>query len=212
MISDVANEDSAEKGSAVVRKGLERVNTRQSSVHIKTKKYLSILRRWFIDPLRIILLLQFGAVAICVLYATVAFCALYSLNLSIQATFSAQPYGYSNIIVGLCYIPNSLGYFITSIFGGRWVDNIMIREAKKRGQYDEKGKLVYLPEDRLKENAWVGCVMFPAGLIMYGWCAEFGVNLAAPLVANFFFGVGSMLIFAAVSSDTPLIETDCTLT
>lgn len=45
----------------------------------------------------------------------------------------------------------------------------------------------------MKENAWVGAIMYPAALIAYAWCAEFGVNLAGPLVANFFFGVGSMV-------------------
>lgn len=62
------------------------------------------------------------------------------------------------------------------------------------------GNLKYKPEDRMKENVWIGAVMFPCALIMYGWTAEYGVNLAAPLVANFFFGVGSMLIFAAVTT------------
>ena len=69
----------------------------------------------------------------------------------------------------------------------------MAREARKAGRYDEKGKLVYRPEDRMRENVWIAAVMFPAALIMYGWTVTYGVNLAAPLVANFFFGIGSML-------------------
>lgn len=119
--------------------------------------------------------------------------ALYMLNISVQQTFSANPYNYSSIIVGLLYIPNSLGYIITSIFGGRWVDWIMAREARKAGRMDERGRLLYRPEDRMKENIWIGAIMFPAALLMYGWTVTYGVHLAAPLVANFFFGVGSML-------------------
>ena len=170
-----------------VRPTLTRTTTKQS-VQVKTKTYLTALRRCFIDPLRIILYLQFPAVSICVFYATTTFCALYMLNISIQQTFSIKPYGYTSIIIGLLYIPNSLGYFLTSIFGGKWVDKIMAREARKAGRYDEKGKLKYRPEDRMKENAWLGAFMFPAALVMYGWTVEFGVNLAAPLVSNFFFG------------------------
>ena len=45
----------------------------------------------------------------------------------------------------------------------------------------------------MRENVWIAAVMFPAALIVYGWTVNFGVNLAAPLVANFFFGIGSML-------------------
>ena len=182
-----------------VRPALSRTTTKQS-VKVKSTKYLTWAKRAFIDPLRIILYLQFPAVAICVFYATTTFAALYSLNVSVQQTFSANPYNYTSIIVGLLYIPNSLGYFLTSIFGGKWVDRIMAREARKAGRYDHKGRLQYRPEDRMKENAWVGALMFPSALVMYGWTAEYGINTAAPMVANFFFGVGSMMVFAMVTT------------
>lgn len=200
LTDDISTAEKGENDDKECRPTLSRRKTTQSVVQLKSKKYITMLRRFFIDPLRIILYLQFPAVSVCVFYATVTFCALYSLNISIQQTFSAQPYNYNNIIIGLCYLPNSLGYFVTSIFGGRWVDYIMAREAKKAGRYDSRGKLQYKPEDRMKENIWVGALMFPAALIAYGWTAEYGVNLAAPLVVNFFFGVGSMLIFAAVTT------------
>merc|ERR1711967_178970 len=101
------------------------------SVQVKTRKYWAMFRRAFIDPLKIVLYLQFPAVAISVYYATVTFMALYMLNISVQETFSAAPYNYNSIIVGLLYLPNSAGYFLSSLFGGKWVDRIMIREAKK---------------------------------------------------------------------------------
>lgn len=177
---------------------LARTKTAQS-VAMKSKKYLAMLRRAFLDPLRIILYLRFPAVATSVAYASITFGSLYMLNISVQRTFSGDPYNYSTIIVGLLYIPNSMGYFLASLFGGRWVDNIMHREARKAGRYDERGRLKFVPEDRMKENAWLGAFLYPAGLIMYGWTARYGVNTAAPMIANFFFGVGSMLIFALVS-------------
>ena len=183
--------------SSELRPPLGRTTTTQS-VAIKSKTYLSVLRRAFLDPLRIILYLRFPAVAICVAYASITFGSLYMLNISVQRTFSGDPYNYSVIIVGLLYIPNSAGYFIASLFGGRWVDNIMHREARKAGRFDERGRLKFIPEDRMKENAWIGALLYPSALIMYGWTARYGVNTAAPMIANFFFGVGSMLIFALV--------------
>ena len=204
-IAAIAEDEAAASGTdeegksdgRAIRPTLSRTATRQS-VQVHTKKYFTILKRCFIDPLRIILYLQFPAVSVCVFYATTTFCALYMLNIAVQQTFSVEPYDYSSIIIGILYIPNSMGYFLTSIFGGKWVDSIMAREARKAGRYDEKGRLQYRPEDRMKENAWLGAFMFPAALVMYGWTAEYGVNVAAPLVANFFFGVGSMLVFAMV--------------
>lgn len=134
----------------------------------------------FLDPLRIILYLQFPAVAVCIGYASILFCSLYMLNISIQQTFSAPPYGYSNIVVGLLYLPNSVGYFLTSLFGGKWVDNIMAREADRAGRRDARGKLQFRPEDRMRENAWLGAMLYPAALIVYGWTSEYGECLIMP--------------------------------
>jgi len=201
LVQQAEAEAVAEEGEKTstdgARPSLNRTTTTQS-VAIKSKTYISVLRRAFLDPLRIILYLRFPAVAICVAYASITFGSLYMLNISVQRTFSGDPYNYSVIIVGLLYLPNSVGYFLASLFGGRWVDNIMHREARKAGRYDAGGKLKFIPEDRMKENAWLGALLYPAGLIMYGWTARYGVNTAAPMIANFFFGVGSMLIFALV--------------
>lgn len=76
----------------------------------------------------------------------------------------------------------------------------MAREAHKAGRYDSRGHLQFRPEDRMRENAWLGALLYPAALVVYGWTAEYGVNVAAPLVANFFFGIGSMLIFAMATT------------
>ncbi|EGP92660.1 uncharacterized protein MYCGRDRAFT_22912, partial [Zymoseptoria tritici IPO323] len=199
-LSAAAEQEASEPNpDSTLRPTLTRITT-QRSVALKAKKYTLILRRVFLDPLRIILYLQLPAVAILVAYAAVTFGSLYVLNISIQQTFSSAPYSYGSIIVGCLYIPNSAGYFISSIFGGRWVDKIMQREAVKAGRYDEKGRLQFIPEDRMKENAWLGMLIYPLSLIAYGWCAEYKVNVAAPMVANFFFGVGSMLIFALVTT------------
>ncbi|KAM3425089.1 hypothetical protein BST61_g7055 [Cercospora zeina] len=181
------------------RPGLTRMTTTQS-VKVQSKKYLVMARRIFIDPLRVILYLQFPAVAILVAYAAWTFGALYVLSIAVQATFTKAPYNYNSIIIGFLYIPNSTGYFLSSIFGGRWIDRIMEREATKAGRYDTRGRLIFIPEDRMKENAYLGAVLYPASLLAFGWFAQNHVNVAAPLVANFFFGLGSMLIFSLVTT------------
>ena len=181
------------------RPELARVSTRQS-VHIKTKKAVKIFKRCIIDPLSVLGYLRFPAVLITVYLASITFGSLYVLNISVQQTFSESPYGYTVIIVGLLYIPNSLGYFLASIFGGKWTDVIMHREARKAGRYDENGKLIFRPEDRLRENAWMAAIMFPGALIWYGWSAEKGVIWIVPMIANFFFGIGSMIIFGCVTT------------
>ncbi|KAI1140316.1 MFS general substrate transporter [Hypoxylon sp. FL0543] len=178
---------------------LSRVSTTRS-VQIYTKHAAAWLKRCFLDPLEIIMYLRFPAVAITVFYAAITFGSLYVLNISLQSAFSQAPYGYSAIIIGLLYIPSSLGYFAASMLGGRWIDRIMVRAAEKAQRYDAKGKLIYLPEDRMRENAWISATLYPGALIWSGWTLQYGIHWAAPSVANFFFGVGSMLVFSAATT------------
>ncbi|KAL1310517.1 hypothetical protein AAFC00_000802 [Neodothiora populina] len=178
---------------------LSRTTTRQS-VKLKTKKYAAMFRTCFIDPLAIILNLRSPPVALVVYYASATFGSLYVLNVSVQQTFEASPYNYSTIIVGLLYVPNSLGYIVSSILGGKWVDYIMHREARKAGRHDSEGGLILQPEDRMRENAWLGALMYPAALLWYGWSAQAGVLWICPMIANFFFGVGTMLVFGIVTT------------
>ena len=180
-------------------RSLSRTTTRQS-VSETTSRLTFLAKRYFLDPLRIILYLRYPAVAITVYYASITFGSLYLLNISIETTFSVSPYSFSTLIVGLAYIPASIGYILASFFGGRWTDIIMAREARRAGRFDERGKLIYRPEDRMRENAWIAAILYPGALIWYGWTVQKGVHWAAPLIASFFFGVGSMLVFAMATT------------
>ncbi|RDL38011.1 MFS general substrate transporter [Venustampulla echinocandica] len=181
------------------KSGLTRSSTRQS-IQQKTGKVAKVFKRCIIDPLSVLAYLRFPAVLLSVYLASITFGSLYVLNISIQQTFSESPYNFSVIILGLMYIPNALGYTLASLFGGRWTDVIMHREARAANRYDESGKLVFIPEDRLRENAWLAAVMYPGALVWYGWTAEKGVFWVAPVIANFFFGIGSMILFGTITT------------
>lgn len=178
---------------------MARVSTRQS-VKNRTFTIAAILKRCLLDPLMILTSLRFPLVALTVYYAAITFGSLYVLNISIQQTFTSAPYGFSTIIVGLLYIPNSLGYVFASAFGGRWSDAIMTREAKASNRYDSAGKLILLPEDRMHENAYIAAAMYPLALILYGWAVHYGLHWMVAAVANFFFGIGSMIIFGCATT------------
>ncbi|EXJ89898.1 hypothetical protein A1O3_02965 [Capronia epimyces CBS 606.96] len=186
----------ASRGS---RPDLSRASTREV-VQERSKKYLKATKTMVVDPLRVILYLRFLPVALTVYYASVTFGSLYVLNVSIQYTFEREPYQFSTIIIGLLYLPNSVGYFFASIIGGRWMDSIMHREAMKANRVNEQGKLIFRPEDRMRENAWLGAFLYPAAMIWYGWTVENGVFWLAPMIANFFYGIGTMLIFGIATT------------
>lgn len=154
----------------------------------------------FVRPLRILRYLRRFPVLLTVAYSSITFGTLYVLNVSIANTFDLAPYNFSTVILGLLYIPNSLGYLVTSFLGGRWMDHIMQREAKKAKRYDENGALIFRPHDRMRENAWIGLLLYPAALLWYGWTVQKGVFWFVPMLSNFFFGVGSMMVFGITTT------------
>ncbi|KAF6817045.1 MFS multidrug resistance [Colletotrichum musicola] len=179
--------------------GLSRTKTTES-VKVHSKKAAAVLKKTFVDPLSVLLYLRFPPVAITVYFAAITFGALFVVNISVQSTFSSDPYSFNQLILGLFYFPAGLGYFIASILGGRWLDLIMAREARKAGRYDENGKLIMLPEDRMRENAWIAATVYPASLIFYGWVAQKGLFWFVPCISLFTFGASSMLVFGAATT------------
>ncbi|CAK7240006.1 MAG: hypothetical protein STHCBS139747_001441 [Sporothrix thermara] len=197
--ADVGASADAGADGVVVAPALTRMTTTQS-VRQQTQRAGAFLKIAFVHPLSVLLYLRFPPILLTVVYGSVTFGSLFVLNVSIQSAFSAPPYNFSELIVGLLYIPSSLGYILASLVGGRWIDNIMAREARKAGRYDEHGRLVFLPEDRMRENAWLSASLFPAALVWFGWTAKHGVHWIVPSIANFVFGFGSMLVFGAVTT------------
>jgi multidrug resistance protein len=170
------------------------------SVQRTTKQAAVLFKRFIIDPLKIIGYLRFPAVLATVYIGSITFGSLYLLNIAIQRTYQDPPYNFSEILIGLTYIPGSLGYLVASLVAGRWADNIMHREARATGRYDESGKLVLRPEDRMRENVLLAAAVYPAGLVWFGWTAEKGVFWIVPLLANFVFGFGTMIIFGTATT------------
>lgn len=57
----------------------------------------------------------------------------------------------------------------------------MRKTALKSNRYDEEGAIVNVPEDRIGLNAWVATLLFPIGLLWYGWSIDKGVLWIVPV-------------------------------
>ena len=182
---------------------LSRMSTTESA-KVKTRKFGTTLKRYLIDPLSVLLFLRFPPVLITVLIAAIAFGALFIANIAIQKGFAESPYNYSQIIIGVLYAPPGAGYITASFFGGKWIDRIMAREAKKANRYDEQGKLILLPEDRMRENMWIANTVYPLSLLVFGWTLAYGIHVSVPCIALYLFGVSSMLVFVSPPPPPPL--------
>ncbi|KAH0612163.1 uncharacterized protein H6S33_010215 [Morchella sextelata] len=193
------------EGDNVLERSVSRVSIK------KAKEWTVTARHIFIDPLKSLRYLKFPPVLLTVFYASMTFTCLYVLNISIQTTFSKSPYNFHVIIVGLLYIPPSLGYVAGSQVGGRWSDTIMKRAAHKRraaasleSGIPEDAPLEYRPEDRMGINVLIAGMLYPCAILYYGWMVNQGYYWLAPMVGTTFFGFGSMLVFGA--STTMLTE------
>lgn len=153
-----------------------------------------------IKPLEVLLLLRHPPIVVAIWTGALNFGVTFLLYVSIQADFAEPPYNFTTIKLGLLYLAPTIGYGISSILGGRWVDRIMAREAKKAERYDENGKLKYLPEDRMKENMWLSAALYPAMFIWYGWSVQYGLQWAIPAVASLVYGAFGMILYGAVTT------------
>jgi MFS family permease len=210
----------AEAGTA--NGDLQRTISRGSVIKQRSSQWITTLKILLVDPLRSLGFIRFPPVLITVYWASLAFGALYILNVSIQKTFAKPPYNFSTIIIGLMYLPNSIGYFITSVAGGKWNDIIMRQAAQRRRAREvrearlaassmdgnstvdpeelQNSPLEYRPEDRMGLNAWIAGCLFPLALLMYGWVVQEGVFWFVSCIATFLFGIGSMLVFSVATT------------
>ncbi|OQE05089.1 hypothetical protein PENVUL_c027G05373 [Penicillium vulpinum] len=133
-------------------------------------------------------------IVITVYYTSIVFATYYLISVSIEDTFARPPYTWSSIIVGVAYIPGGLGLLVGAIIGGRWQDYIMVRTARKESRYDDKGELILHPVDRLGENCLIAGILFPGALVWWGWTAEKHMFWLIPLLGNFFYGIGGMIL------------------
>ncbi|KAJ5963781.1 MFS transporter [Penicillium vulpinum] len=148
------------------------------------------VQRDVVAPLPKLKLLLVPSIALSVCYVSICFASLYCFNTTLPYAYSAPPYNFSSIEVGLCYISNCLGYAIGSVAGGQ------LSDAKLRKyQLTHDGEVN--PVERLK-TVWYGVGFVPVGLLLYGWLVEYQLFWFAPLVGAFLFGLGLMLITSTI--------------
>lgn len=94
--------------------------------------------------MRIVAHLQYPAIAVTVLIASVYFIALVMTATTLQEAFHNPPYGYSYVMVGLLYLPMALGPIIGGLLSGEWSDYIMHRESQAAGKYNTQTVLHFI--------------------------------------------------------------------
>lgn len=156
------------------------------------------LYEYFIRPMHLLVLLTHPPVALIIVHSLVCFAAIYFFNLAITTEYSKPPYGFSSIIVGLLYIPNSVTYIMALIIGGRWLDKLLRDYAAAHNGH-------VVPELRLLWNLVIAVVLFPPSCLIFGWCLQFHEHWVTPLIGTALFGFASMIVIG--TTVTYLVDT-----
>lgn len=117
---------------------------------------------------------------------------MYSLFAEYNSIWTADPYNFNKIQVGLAYLGPVVGFVTLSIVVVMYIDTIYNYFARK---HDNDG----VPEYRLP-FANVGAVLLPIALFMFGWTVDKGVAWPVPFIATILFGASQVSIFNPVQT------------
>lgn len=170
----------------------ENLEMQKKTGKLKNVDYKRLFYTYGLRPLKSLYYLQYPPVALSITFSAISFAVLYFVNITVEYTYSRPPYNFKPLYIGLLYIPNSVTYIIASIYGGRWVDRLLINYKKKHG--------ILAPEARISYNVLVAVICFPISLLIFGWCLDKKTFWVCPLVGTALFGFASMMTIGATVS------------
>ncbi|KAF2092867.1 MFS general substrate transporter [Rhizodiscina lignyota] len=133
------------------------------------------LKMLFLSP--IVLLLS--------LYMATIYGYQYLMFTTFPRVFKGQ-YGFSDTSVGLVYLGIGAGFLVALVFSGMTSDRLVKYLTKRNGGTAK-------PEYRLP-LLFVGAIIAPIGLFLYGWTAEKKVHWIVPIIGSAFLGAATFNI------------------
>lgn len=132
-------------------------------------------------------------VGLILFYSGIVFAGFYAVATAMPAQLQ-ENYGYSDVVVGLMYLPLAGGSIVTAFVCGPLINRNFRRHAAKLGIPVESSRqmdLANFPIERARFEVgipllWLSiCVM-----LVWGWVMQERVSVAAPIVLLFLMGVG----------------------
>ncbi|KAF9450283.1 multidrug resistance protein 4 [Macrolepiota fuliginosa MF-IS2] len=115
---------------------------------------------------------------------------IFYLMFSTFAAFFAKTYGFGAGVGGLAYLGLGVGFFLATVFGAKFADQIYLYLSSKNGGV---GK----PEMRIPA-LFFGSFFIPIGLFWYGWSAQAKLHWMMPIIGSGIFAFGMMTIFLPI--------------
>ncbi|KAI5479119.1 MFS transporter [Pseudohyphozyma bogoriensis] len=117
------------------------------------------------------------------------FAAQFATAYEVSRTFSAAPWNYSSIKVGLVLLSFGAGNVVGALGGGKYSDMVLAQLKEKNGGVGEA-------EMRIKSVTWP-LAFTPFLMVGYGWTVQMAVTVYAPIILLFFLGAGMIWIYTA---------------
>ncbi|WVQ72078.1 hypothetical protein IAR50_001623 [Cryptococcus sp. DSM 104548] len=141
------------------------------------------------QPLSSFMLLLVPEIILVFFWSSLIYMEYYS-SLAVYSTALQDKYGFSEIKIGLCYLPCGIGTIASTLLNGKQLDYYFRREERRVG-----GDYCSKPDDFHVERCRLYCfipytVLGLVAMTAQGWCLEVKAPLAATLVTNFFVGLG----------------------
>ncbi|ODV63442.1 MFS general substrate transporter [Ascoidea rubescens DSM 1968] len=140
-----------------VEKELE--NNHEEDYDIKNTIYIYVFQ-----PVRSLIFFRYPPVFLAVFFSSITFLPVYINNIALSNLYSQEPYNFGPMLIGLVYLPNSAGYIVASVLGGKYVDSLLKKYEKKYG--------FLAPEARISYNMLMAIIFFPISLLITGWCFQ----------------------------------------
>ncbi|KAG1122554.1 hypothetical protein G6F42_011373 [Rhizopus arrhizus] len=107
---------------------------------------------------------------------SIAYGFMYFVIASLPHQLQSQ-YNFSSYQIGLSYLANGIGNALGAFVSGKLADRALAKSTDNR------------LETRLSPM-WFGILLLPVGQLMYGWCVQIKVHIAATLTGLFLLGLG----------------------
>ncbi|KIM47070.1 hypothetical protein M413DRAFT_268955 [Hebeloma cylindrosporum] len=123
------------------------------------------------------------------LYAAFMY-GIFYLMFATFAAFFKTTYGFAPGVGGLAYLGLGVGFFLATIFGAKFADQLYKHLGQKNGG-------VSTPEMRIPA-LFFGSFFVPIGIFWYGWSAQAKLHWIMPIIGSGIFGFGMMTTFLPI--------------
>ena len=163
----------------------------KATQYLATKVVVRPPSKWP-NPLRVIRIMIEKDVAIILFFNALVYTAYFDVTTSLSGLFG-EIYGFSDLQIGLSFIPYGVGCVVASLGCGKLMDINYKRMAKANNIVVDRTKgddLTHFPIEKARFQ-----VMYPmllcgiVALIAYGWALQFEAPLVVPLILQFFIGL-----------------------